>query len=115
VTSSAIFSFPLVWDRRIVLGHFGSGLGRARRVVDEVQCNAAACTSVTPPRIATLCMFGTFSGCPRSTSPSRDAQLGTDVDAPASGKSSIFLRRIIGSMFMRVNSKCAHQVRPPLG
>jgi hypothetical protein len=29
--------------------------------------------------------------------------------------SSIFLRRIIGSMFMRVNSKCAHQVRPPPG
>jgi len=28
--------------------------------------------------------------------------------------SSIFLRRMIGSMFMRVNSKCAHQVRPPL-
>ena len=24
------------------------------------------------------------------------------------------LRRMIGSMFMRVNSKCAHQVRPPL-
>ena len=28
--------------------------------------------------------------------------------------SSIFLWRIIGAMFMRVNSKCAHQVRPPL-
>jgi hypothetical protein len=37
----------------------------------------------------------------------------TDVDAPASRTSSIFLRRMIGSMFMRVNSKCAHQVRPP--
>ena len=36
-----------------------------------------------------------------------------DVHAPASGKSSIFLRRIIGSMFILVNSKCAHQVRPP--
>ena len=34
--------------------------------------------------------------------------------APASRTSSIFLRRIVGSMFMRVNSKCAHQVRPPL-
>jgi hypothetical protein len=32
---------------------------------------------------------------------------------PASRKSSIFLRRMIGSMFMRVNVKCAHQVRPP--
>ena len=30
------------------------------------------------------------------------------------GRSSIFLWRIIGAMFMRVNSKCAHQVRPPL-
>src|SRR5436309_15796145 len=30
------------------------------------------------------------------------------------GKSSIFLRRIVGPMFMRVNSKCVHQVRPPL-
>jgi hypothetical protein len=28
--------------------------------------------------------------------------------------SSIFLRRIIGVVFMRMNSKCAHQVRPPL-
>jgi hypothetical protein len=27
--------------------------------------------------------------------------------APASGKSSIFLRRIVGVMFMRVNAKCA--------
>jgi hypothetical protein len=29
--------------------------------------------------------------------------------------SSIFLRRIVGAMFMRLNSKCAHQLRPPLG
>jgi hypothetical protein len=28
--------------------------------------------------------------------------------------SSIFLRRIVGPVFMRVNSKCAHQARPPL-
>jgi hypothetical protein len=34
--------------------------------------------------------------------------------APASRKSSIFLRRIGGVVFMRVNSKCAHPVRPPL-
>ena len=32
----------------------------------------------------------------------------------ASRKSSIFLRREVGVVFMRVNSKCAHQVRPPL-
>jgi hypothetical protein len=32
----------------------------------------------------------------------------------ASGTSSISFLRIIGSMFMRVNSTCAHQVRPPL-
>jgi hypothetical protein len=31
-----------------------------------------------------------------------------DVNAPASRTSSIFLWRIIGSMFIRVNSKCAH-------
>ena len=35
------------------------------------------------------------------------------IDAPASCKSSIFLRRMVGVMFMQVNSKCAHQVRPP--
>ena len=29
--------------------------------------------------------------------------------------SSILFLRMIGSMFMRVNSKCAHQVRPPFG
>jgi hypothetical protein len=34
--------------------------------------------------------------------------------APASRTSSIFLRRIVGSMFMRVNAKCAHQARPPV-
>src|SRR6266542_3238086 len=28
-------------------------------------------------------------------------------------RSSIFLGRIVGAMFMRVNSKCAHQLRPP--
>jgi len=36
------------------------------------------------------------------------------TSAPASRKSSIFLGRIVGVMFMRVNSMCAHQVRPPL-
>jgi hypothetical protein len=30
-------------------------------------------------------------------------------------RSSIFLRRMIGVMFMRVNLKCAHQLRPPRG
>jgi len=35
--------------------------------------------------------------------------------ALASRASSIFLQRVIGSMFMRVNSKCAHQLRPPPG
>ena len=38
----------------------------------------------------------------------------TSLGAPASSKSSIFLRRIVGEVFMRMNSKCAHQVRPPL-
>src|SRR5205814_7276841 len=33
----------------------------------------------------------------------------------ASRKSSIFLGRMAGVMFMRVNSTCAHQVRPPSG
>ena len=37
-----------------------------------------------------------------------------DISAGASRKSSTFLGRMIGSMFMRVNSKCAHQVRPPV-
>jgi hypothetical protein len=36
------------------------------------------------------------------------------MNAPSWRKSSIFLGRIVGVMFMRVNSKCAHQVRPPL-
>jgi hypothetical protein len=34
--------------------------------------------------------------------------------APKVHRSSILFWRMIGSMFMRVNSKCAHQVRPPL-
>jgi len=40
--------------------------------------------------------------------------LAIDIEARASRKSSIFLRRIVGAMFMRVNSRCAHQLRPPL-
>jgi hypothetical protein len=38
----------------------------------------------------------------------------SDQESQGSRKSSIFLRRIVSSMFMRVNCKCAHQVRPPL-
>jgi len=38
-----------------------------------------------------------------------------DLDARTSRKSSIFLERKVGVVFMRVNAKCAHQVRPPLG
>jgi hypothetical protein len=34
-----------------------------------------------------------------------------DVDVPASHKSSICLRRIVGEMFMRVNLMCAHHRR----
>ena len=30
-----------------------------------------------------------------------------------SGRSSIFFSRIVSSMFMRVNVRCAHQLRPP--
>src|SRR2546425_2814970 len=43
----------------------------------------------------------------------RDLQLVIHIDARASRQSSIFLRRIVRVMFMGVNSKCAHQVRPP--
>src|SRR6266478_3637587 len=46
--------------------------------------------------------------------PHQRAMRTRDDGARASHKSSIFLRRIVGSMFMWVNSKCAHQVRPPL-
>jgi hypothetical protein len=38
----------------------------------------------------------------------------SEADCAKTSCSSIFSRRKIGSMFMRVNSKCAHQVRPPL-
>ena len=34
------------------------------------------------------------------------------MNAPTWRKSSIFLGRIVGVVFMRVKSKCAHQVRP---
>ena len=39
--------------------------------------------------------------------------LAIDIEARASRKSSIFLRRIVGVMFMGLNSK-SDQVRPPL-
>src|SRR2546423_958100 len=38
----------------------------------------------------------------------------TELNSRTSRASSNFLRRMIGSMFMRVNSKCAHHLRPPL-
>src|SRR5207245_1566921 len=43
----------------------------------------------------------------------KDVHLAINIDAPAPCKSWTFLRRIVGVVFMRVNSKCAHQVRPP--
>jgi hypothetical protein len=36
------------------------------------------------------------------------------VDQVAEAGILDLLRRKVGAMFMRVNSKCAHQVRPPL-
>ena len=36
-----------------------------------------------------------------------------DANAHRTCRSSIFLGRIVGAMFMRVNAKCAHQLRPP--
>jgi hypothetical protein len=42
-------------------------------------------------------------------------ELAIDVNAPTSPKCSTFWGRIVSSMFMRVNSNCAHHVRPPLG
>ena len=54
-----------------------------------------------------------------SRSPSRTTigivqRRGVSDVALTSLASSILLRRIIGSMFMRVNCKCAHQLSPPL-
>jgi hypothetical protein len=43
----------------------------------------------------------------------RLVHLSIDFDAPTSRTSSIFFGRIVGVVFMRVNLKCAHQVRPP--
>jgi hypothetical protein len=59
---------------------------------------------------AAFCKGGSRSISPPSSAEplSWDVQPAIDVAAPASRKSSIFLRRIVGSMFMRVNSKCAH-------
>jgi hypothetical protein len=60
----------------------------------------------------------TCDGCCKEPGGRRDTAtviLAThDIHGRASRKSSIFLRRIVGVVFMRVNSKCAHQVRPPL-
>src|ERR1700681_3077780 len=57
----------------------------------------------------------TFSGWHFYSDFQRPRRSGNVPHAPKAGCSSIFLRRMIGSMFMRVNSKCAHQVRPPPG
>ena len=42
---------------------------------------------------------------------SGSAQPSPAIDAPASCTSSIFLRRMVGPMFMRLRAKCAHQRR----
>ena len=41
------------------------------------------------------------------------AVVGADEYAAASRKSSIFWRRIVLAVFLRMNSKCAHHARPP--
>jgi len=53
---------------------------------------------------------------PRSKT-SRDVKRRSAMRAAArraETRSSSILRGMVGSMFMRVNSKCAHQARPPL-
>src|SRR5262245_1428784 len=54
------------------------------------------------PEIVTACPW--FSGTAGSTE---------NLTPPNWRKSLIFLGRRVGAMFMRVNSKCAHQLRPP--
>jgi hypothetical protein len=41
--------------------------------------------------------------------------LRSTADAPVVSQILDLLRMTVGVMFVRVNSKCAHQVRPPLG
>jgi hypothetical protein len=51
---------------------------------------------------------------PEPSRPGTHAGQDSQSEFARSGVSSIFLRRKVGAMFLRVNSKCAHQVRPPL-
>ena len=69
---------------------------------------------LAPQRLA---KGGSRSICPPSSAgPYRGVFVNLDhLDAPASRKSSIFLGRIVGAVFVRVNPKCAHRMRPPVG
>ena len=64
-------------------------------------------------------LLGSFICVSRIHAPSRTTIRVAPDPVPIPGNvptvhlSSAFLRRMIGSMFMRVNSKCAHQLRPP--
>ena len=90
-------------------------LGRALGSVQPIWFQLANAGSpgrswVTPKRsrVSRPCTKKSADRLPRS------AMLNVHGHAPASRNSSIFLRRMIGVTFMRVNSKCARQVRPPL-
>jgi hypothetical protein len=64
--------------------------------------------------IATRTIPASHLGGAQQVSPARGALEGTTgAFAPTPRKSSIFFGRMIGLVLMRVNSKCAHQVRPP--
>jgi hypothetical protein len=72
----------------------------------------------TSRRIVAFLLLGYLGSCAGISADDRPTDGATpSMLVPSScrlGKSSIFLGRIVSSMFMRVNSKCAHQVRPPL-
>jgi hypothetical protein len=79
--------------------HIGEESGRIRLVQEIEQPLDASCTGL-----------GSYFDT------ARDRQYVCRlVNARKMRRSAIFLRRMIGSMFMRVSSRCAHQLRPPPG
>jgi len=100
----------------------GAGLRTWRVALEPEKWEPSGSRSTRGRRVSQIQILGNGVGFtyPHTVRP-RQADLSHVVrarrfsrSARSSRKSSIFFERKVGVVFMRVNSKCAHQVRPPL-
>src|SRR5882762_7082100 len=96
---------------RGILLDAGNPLGAGNRGVAARRDKGRGVYQTAPRMIATAVMFAASSSMLRIDFPTARSQVGSDGCACASSTSSIFLGRIVGAMFMRVNgnapTRCA--------